>query len=86
VDEGIDAGDVLQPQTERDQRMPWRQLRIVIIGAAIRASAAVGRQRHNDITERLRAKAERAAAQMGIVGRLAPNLMKLFDGGSRHAF
>ena len=72
VDERIGARDMAQPQAERDQRMAWRQHRIVIIGAAFLRAAAVGRQRDHDVAAGFDAKAEDAVAAIRIVCRLAP--------------
>ncbi len=41
--ERIGLCDMLQPQPEGDQRVPRRQRRIVIIGAALRGTSAIGR-------------------------------------------
>ena len=64
--ERIDTRDVLQPQPEGDQRVARRQRRIVIIGAPLRGAAAIGRQRHKDIAEPLRAETEGAVVHIGI--------------------
>ena len=83
VNERVDLRDVLQPQAEGDQRMPRRQRRIVIIGAALRRAAAVRRQRDHNVAEGLRAETERAVAHIGIVCRLAPSLAQPRDGCGR---
>ena len=84
VNEGVDAGDLLQPQPERDQGVTRRQLRIVIIGAALRAASAIRWQRDKDIAESSRTKMEHAVAHIRIAGRLAPGLINLLDGRARH--
>ena len=58
VDERIDLGHVLQPEAEGDERVPRRQQRIVIVGAALRRAAAVGRQCDQNLAECLRAEDE----------------------------
>ena len=40
-----------QPQAEGDQRVPRRQFRVVIVGAAVFGAAAVGGERHGDVAE-----------------------------------
>ncbi len=54
--------------------MARRQRGIVIVGAPLARTAAIGRQRDGDVAETPRAEAEGASAQVGIVGRLAPGL------------
>ena len=44
MDERIGLGDVPQPQPEGEQRMARRQGRVVIVGAAVARTPAVGRQ------------------------------------------
>ena len=66
---------VLQPQAKGDECVPRRQCRIVVVGASIARAAAVGRERDQDIAERARSESERAIAQIGIVGRVAPCAM-----------
>ena len=85
VDERIDLGHVLQPKPEGDERVPRRQQRIVIVGAALRRAAAVGRQRDQKLAECLRAEAKAAVAHVGIVRRLAPGIAQPRDRGIRHA-
>ncbi len=51
MDERIDPGFVLQPQAEGDQSMARRQRWIVVIGAALRGAATIGRQRGDDVAE-----------------------------------
>ena len=85
VDERIGLGHVLQPKPEGDERVPRRQQRIVIVGAALRRAAAVGRQRDQKLAECLRAEAKAAVAHVGIVRRLAPGIAQPRDRGIRHA-
>ena len=72
VDERIDLGHVLQPEPEGDERVPRRQQRIVIVGAALRRAAAIGRQRDQNLAECLRAETKAAVAHVGIVRGLRP--------------
>ena len=72
--ERIGLRDVLQPKPERDQRVPRRQRRIVIVGAPFRRAAAIGRQGDDHIAELLCAEAKRAIADIGIVRQARPRL------------
>jgi len=85
VDERIGFRHVLQPEPEGDERVPRRQQRIVVVGAALRRAAAVGRQRDQKLAECLRAETKAAVAHVGIVGRLAPGIAQPRDRGIRHA-
>ena len=53
VDDGIDIGDVTEPQPEGEQRVARRQGRIVIVGAATVRTAAIRRQGDDDVAEYL---------------------------------
>ena len=66
VNERVGLRDVPQPQAECDQCMPRRQNRIVIIGAPFRRPPAIGRQRHQNIAEFLRAEMKGAGADIRI--------------------
>jgi hypothetical protein len=80
--ERIDLGDVLQPQAERDQRVARRQLRIVIIGAPLRGTSAIGRQRDQKLAEFFHPEAKRSIVHIGIVRGFAPSFVQPCDGGA----
>ena len=55
VDECIGLGDVPKPKPEREQRVPWRQGRIVVVRSAIVRTSAVRRKCHQHAS-RMRAR------------------------------
>ena len=72
MDQRIDAGDVAQPQIERDEAMPRRTARVVILGGAVGARAAIGLRGDNEIAAAGGAKAEGAILDGGIGFRRPP--------------
>ena len=57
----------------------------MIIGAPLARAPAVGRERDQDVAEDAGAEPERAVAQIGIAGRLAPSCANSCDGFGRQA-
>ena len=72
MDERVNVEDVPQPQTEGDERVPWRQAQVVIIGAAIRRSPAVRRKRNENAAEYPGAEPKGSVMQIGIGRGFAP--------------
>ena len=66
MDERVAAEALLQPQAEGDQFVARRQLRVVIVGAAVGRAAAVGRERHGDVAEARGAEGEGCALGDGL--------------------
>ncbi len=74
VHQRIGLRHMAQPQREGEERMAGRQRGVVIVGTPVARAAAIGRQRDGDVAEAAGAESERAIAQVGIVGRIAPGL------------
>ena len=71
--ERVDIGAVLHPQPEGQQGVARGQGRVVIVRAASARSAPIGRERHQNISERAGAESEHALTQIGIARGIAPS-------------
>ena len=79
VDERIGLGNVPKPKPEREQRMPWRQDRVVVVRSAIARTPAVRRKCHKQVAERARAKPERTVTHVGVVFGTTPDVVNPLD-------
>src|SRR5262249_55643734 len=80
VDEGIDLRNMPKPKAEREQRVAWRQSRVVIIGSTIRRASSVWRECDDDVPEAPRAKTKCAVSYVAVVSGVAPCRLYACDG------
>ena len=79
VDERIGLGDVPKPKPEREQRVPRRQGRIVVVRSAIARTSAVRRKCHQHVAECARAEPERTVTHVGVVLGTTPYVVHPLD-------
>src|SRR5262245_52946540 len=69
-----------KPKAEREQRMAWRQSRVVIVGSTIGRASSVWRKCDEDVPEGPRAKTKCAVTHVAVVVGVAPCRLHARDG------
>src|SRR5262249_5481493 len=69
-----------KPKAEREQRVAWRQSRVVVVGSTIGRASSVWWECDDDVPEASRSKAKGAGTRVAVVSGLAPSRLHARDG------